>query len=241
MKKRYVLFNSNGLGARILVNPATVPSGAMLDPDISQVKGVSPSYWKIVDGKILEMSLDEKSRVSPVDHQDVGIISRNAMEIIREEIAEVDVRLLDVQKDKDKLRSELRACSEGLLASINTLGKESADGMNTITSQIKDLSHQTAQSIAHEESLRLKAISAVSAEMNKNRLELREAIQSLDSDVAERLVMHSKSMTQSFSYLNKLISELEYQHQRAITTLKNWITFGFVVVFMALIALAVVK
>jgi len=62
-KTQVVVFTSNN--ARILVNPPNVDEflgkpNAFINPDLSEVIGTPPHFWKVVDGKIVPMSRPEK-------------------------------------------------------------------------------------------------------------------------------------------------------------------------------------
>ena len=59
MKQKLVIFTTNN--ARILVgaDPADYP-GALVNPDLSAVKGIAPHFWKLADGRIVPMSASEK-------------------------------------------------------------------------------------------------------------------------------------------------------------------------------------
>lgn len=58
--------------ARLLVNPPDIKAllqrpGVLLNPDLSAVKGIAPHFWKLVDGKIVEMTRVEKvSRLADI-------------------------------------------------------------------------------------------------------------------------------------------------------------------------------
>ena len=81
MKTKLVIFTSNN--ARILINgdPAEYP-GALLNPDLSAVKGIAPHFWKLEDGKIVPMSGEEQS-ARLKDHEERGV--DNNVNPIREE------------------------------------------------------------------------------------------------------------------------------------------------------------
>ncbi len=56
---RYIVFTSNN--ARVFEYVGTLPKGALLNPDLSQVGGVSPHYWKRGKGRcIVKMSIAER-------------------------------------------------------------------------------------------------------------------------------------------------------------------------------------
>lgn len=62
MKKTRVVTFSNR-GARILINPAVIPEGSLVNPNLSQVEHVSPEFWKLDNSHIVEMSDSEKQSV----------------------------------------------------------------------------------------------------------------------------------------------------------------------------------
>jgi hypothetical protein len=62
-KTRVIVFTANN--ARILTNPENVEAfrdmpNAFVDPDLSEVVGLPPHFWKVVDGKIVSMTRPEK-------------------------------------------------------------------------------------------------------------------------------------------------------------------------------------
>lgn len=68
MKTTWVYFTENN--ARVIVNPgpaqvaalAVVPAERIVkDPDLSQVKGVAPHFWKLEGGAILPMTPEEQA------------------------------------------------------------------------------------------------------------------------------------------------------------------------------------
>lgn len=62
---RYVLFNANGIGARIYINPSKPIEGALLNPNLDKVKGISPNSWKLQNNEIIsgESSFTEGSEL----------------------------------------------------------------------------------------------------------------------------------------------------------------------------------
>jgi len=69
-KKIFYFFPSNGMGARILVNPSTdilkMDGIFLIEPNLSKVQGISPSFWKLVDGQILPMTKEEREAAHTV-------------------------------------------------------------------------------------------------------------------------------------------------------------------------------
>lgn len=64
-KQKYVVFKPEG-GARIFINPADPDElkalgQIVLDPDLSDVKGVPPEHWALEDGKVVERLPVEQS------------------------------------------------------------------------------------------------------------------------------------------------------------------------------------
>lgn len=60
--RRAVIFTSNN--ARILYGDdkdILSIKGAIVDPNLSQVTGIPPHYWKLSNGHIVEMNPDEKA------------------------------------------------------------------------------------------------------------------------------------------------------------------------------------
>jgi hypothetical protein len=62
MKQVYVEMREGG-GARIHVNPMVIDPRWLLNPDRSGVEKVSPSFWKLVDGKLTPMTQAERDAV----------------------------------------------------------------------------------------------------------------------------------------------------------------------------------
>ena len=60
-KTTVVVFNENGV--RILINPDKAPKGAIINPDLTHLKGVPPHLWKLENGKITS---DYKKTSAPV-------------------------------------------------------------------------------------------------------------------------------------------------------------------------------
>jgi hypothetical protein len=64
MKTRVVVFTENN--ARILINPYNLDQframpNAVIDPDLSHVRGISPHFWKNDEGRIVPMSESERA------------------------------------------------------------------------------------------------------------------------------------------------------------------------------------
>jgi hypothetical protein len=62
-KRKVVVFTKNN--ARILTNPLAIKvlerwENAVVDPDLSEMRGVPLEFWKLEDGKIVEMTRPEK-------------------------------------------------------------------------------------------------------------------------------------------------------------------------------------
>lgn len=63
-KQIVVVFNK--YGARILVNPGDAYDNSqdtIINPDLTEVKGLPPHYWKLVDGKVLPKTIIEQEEI----------------------------------------------------------------------------------------------------------------------------------------------------------------------------------
>lgn len=92
MKRKVILF-SNHDKPRILINPSNIEElksnpNAIVDPDLSKVKGVPSEYWLLVDGEIIAMALDQRKIVDAVirsnDKQRIAVSNMNTEEYIKE-------------------------------------------------------------------------------------------------------------------------------------------------------------
>lgn len=69
-KKTVVVFNK--YGARILVNPGDAYDNvkdSIINPDLTEVKGLPPHYWKLVDGKVVPKTEKEKADMDALHKQ----------------------------------------------------------------------------------------------------------------------------------------------------------------------------
>lgn len=57
---KYVKFNTNGLGAKVFVNPSSPVDGAVFNPNLDLVRGVPPEYWMLVNGDVFPMPLEQR-------------------------------------------------------------------------------------------------------------------------------------------------------------------------------------
>lgn len=63
-KKKTVIFSPDGRGARLLINAEHDPEGSLVNPPLRDVRGISPDFWKLEDGKIVAMTDFERASVS---------------------------------------------------------------------------------------------------------------------------------------------------------------------------------
>lgn len=130
-KVRAVLFNPSGLGARVYINPPEPIPGALVEPDLSQVRGTSPSYWKLEGGKIVCMDEEEKARVRVVEtlvqapstnRQQQAVLDLKTL--LGEEMSKIEAQVGSLQTDVEMIWRDLallRGHSDDLAAKSHTL------------------------------------------------------------------------------------------------------------------------
>lgn len=110
IKNKVVLFNANGLGARVFINPEAVPHGALVNPDLKPVDGVSPSFWKFENGSILPMTKEERETTQGLQDSAEFLASEKGIKALKE----IEKKLAAHEKSLHIIHEHLSECDKGL-------------------------------------------------------------------------------------------------------------------------------